>query len=89
MPYINQTRRLAIEFLKQGPKEIGEYNFLITDLCNFYLKKNGLCYKSINELVGVLECTKLELYRKLSWYEDQKEKENGSVLNKEFIGGDS
>jgi hypothetical protein len=37
-------------------------------------------YAEINEVVGVLECCKLELYRRLAApYEDTKIKENGDV----------
>jgi len=37
-------------------------------------------YADYNEVIGVLECVKQELYRKvISKYEDKKEKENGTV----------
>lgn len=37
-------------------------------------------YHDLNELIGMLECCKLEYYRKYAApYEDLKEKENGAV----------
>jgi hypothetical protein len=37
-------------------------------------------YDDINEMVGVLECCKLEIYRRLAApYEDQKRFDNGDV----------
>jgi len=37
-------------------------------------------YRNINELVGVFECAKLELYRRVaSPYEDEKIQSNGDV----------
>jgi hypothetical protein len=44
------------------------------------LKTNGMSYQNINELIGVLECAKLELYRRVaSPYEDEKIQSNGDV----------
>jgi len=89
MPYIEQKRRdELVYYLSETP---GELNFKITEMVNDYLfgKCTGekpICYSTINEVIGALECCKLELYRKLSWYEEQKEKENGSVLDKQFTG---
>ncbi|MBI9085369.1 MAG: hypothetical protein JEZ11_17370 [Desulfobacterales bacterium] len=40
----------------------------------------SLLYAHLNEIVGVFECAKLELYRQLSApYEDRKIDENGDV----------
>ena len=91
MPYIKQEGR---QELVEGncietttPKTAGELNYCISYLVHNYLQsKEGLRYNVINEVVGVLECAKLELYRQIaSPYEDIKKKENGSVseLDKE------
>jgi hypothetical protein len=41
-------------------------------------------YDNFNEVIGVLECMKLELYRRMiAPYEDTKCKENGDVYKKE------
>ena len=40
----------------------------------------GTNYVKLNELIGVLECAKLELYRRVaSPYEDEKVESNGDV----------
>ena len=44
--------------------------------------KRVISYRNINELIGVLECAKLELYRRVaSPYEDEKIQSNGDVFN--------
>ena len=80
MPYIDQPAR---DRLNRGgaPTTAGELNYAITRLIDAYLKFcGGVRYKHINEAVGVLECAKLELYRRIAApYEDTKIKENGDV----------
>jgi hypothetical protein len=76
MPYINPDRRKEnIE-----PVSSGDLNYAITRLCDDYLNLQGLSYFTINEVIGVLECAKLELYRRIAApYEDQKIIQNGDV----------
>lgn len=86
MPYIKQEARKAIEDpLAEADVAIaspGELNFAITTLCKKYLDKHGINYTKLNEVVGVLECAKLELYRRrVVSYEDLKIKENGDVYD--------
>ena len=58
----------------------GELNYLITILLKEYIEREGLSYATLNECIGVLECAKLELYRRVAaGYEDQKCEENGDV----------
>jgi len=80
MPYIDQDRRRCLE---QGsePETAGELNYLVTRLLDQYiLKKGGLKYARINDVIGVLECAKLEAYRRLAApYEDSKISEAGDV----------
>ena len=80
MPYISQERRDAI-LAGTDPKDAGELNFAITTLVDKFLQnKGGLRYAHINEVVGALECAKLELYRRIAVpYEDQKIQESGDV----------
>lgn len=57
----------------------GTLNYIITRLVHWYLgdKPN---YERYNAAIGVLECAKLELYRrKVSSYESLKCAENGDV----------
>jgi hypothetical protein len=79
MPYIKQERREAIAS-GDAPKDAGELNFALTSIVDKYLQNKGLRYAHINEVVGALECAKLELYRRIAIpYEDQKMKESGDV----------
>jgi len=48
-----------------------------------YLAQKGpIRYANINEVIGVLECAKLELYRRIAVpYEDVKKEQSGDVYN--------
>ncbi len=85
MPYIKQERRDAVRpTSKACAATAGELNFQITKLCNAYIQDRPFSfgYSELNEVVGVLECVKLELYRRLAVpYEDKKCLENGDVFN--------
>lgn len=76
MPYIEKEKRE--EAFKA--ENAGELNYLVTLLCKDYLKRKGQRYSILNEIVGVLECAKLEFYRRAAVpYEDSKIEENGDV----------
>lgn len=88
MPYIKKERRVElVDFKRLGvdvkSREIddpGELNFVITTILCDYLNKYGLSYATINDIVGALECTKQEFYRRIAIpYEDEKKRENGDV----------
>jgi hypothetical protein len=59
----------------------GELNYQFSQLIrSYFAMKNGLSYTAINDVIGALECCKMEVYRKLAAnYEDKKEQENGTV----------
>jgi hypothetical protein len=60
----------------------------MTKIIHRYIEKHGLCYATINEVIGVLECAKLELYRMIAAkYEDKKRAENGNIssLNESIV----
>lgn len=79
MPYIPKIYRQQI-LDGNLPENAGELNYAITALINKYLLEFGESYSRYNEVIGVLECVKLELYRRvISKYEDKKMKENGDV----------
>ena len=82
MPYIRQERRDAIR-AGARPQDAGELNFAITVLVDNYLNdKGGIRYAHLNEVIGAMDCAKLELYRRVvAPYEDQKIQENGDVYN--------
>jgi hypothetical protein len=80
MPYVNAEARERLD--KGGkPSTAGELNYAITQLVDDYLVlKGGIRYAHLNEVIGALECAKLELYRRVAApYEDQKLKETGDV----------
>ena len=55
----------------------GNLNYIITKLIHMTEPKR---YNDYNSLIGMLECAKLELYRrKIAPYEDIKIKENSDV----------
>lgn len=84
MPYIKREDRTKIlEGLELVPEmnHPGELNYAITVLCHCFLENNGgLNYRNVNEVIGVLECAKMELYRKVAVpYEEKKIELNGDV----------
>lgn len=85
MPYIDNNKREEIDPLVEQLRDIlgsmGDLNYTITRLCDAYLTtEEGIRYSRLNDLVGALECAKLELYRRVaSPYEDKKAKENGDA----------
>lgn len=98
MPYVKQDVRDELQYpldvinghitdmLCSKPEDrAGILNYVITVLIdNAYGPLSGAKYRDYNEAIGMLECCKLEFYRKAAApYEDLKEKENGSVLDGE------
>ena len=94
MPYISNEKRkylnniyLSKEFYSYGDgsasdyiRNSGELNYVITQLCKNYFYHNGGRYQHINDIIGALECCKMEFYRRLAApYEDKKIIENGDV----------
>ena len=86
-PYINKKARSAV--LKYGTTVInkpGELNYFLTSHIMAYLTRQGhnkkVGYVDYNEVIGVLECCKQELYRKVvAKYEDKKCELNGEVYD--------
>lgn len=81
MPYVDQETRRRLDREGAAPGSPGELNYAITRLVDRYLAaKGGLRYAHLNEVVGALECAKLELYRRVAApYEDEKIVEAGDV----------
>lgn len=82
MPYITRDRRSALAD-GEAPQNAGELNYLVTKLVDSYLvNQGGIRYARINEVIGVLECAKLEAYRRIAApYEDTKIGESGDVYD--------
>lgn len=80
MPYIKPEDRSKILLDETSISTPGELNYFISSLLNWYINQKGKNYSTINEVIGVLECAKLELYRRIAApYEDIKIEENGDV----------
>ena len=96
MPYIKQEDRKKFLYTpeKLGPNSQvdlfariaekcdtpGDLNYAFTVLCHGYLRKQGLNYQHINDVIGALEGCKQELYRRIAApYEDDKIAQNGDV----------
>jgi len=83
MPYIKPDLRTKLAGYDL-PETAGELNYLLTQQLQFYLSKNDLSYRTINDVLGALEGAKLEFYRRVVVpYEDKKIKENGDVYPNE------
>ena len=83
MPYIPIHERPEIDdeldMLKLTVNTSGQLNYAITKLVHYFLGDSPR-YDDYNSVIGVLECAKLELYRRqVAIYEDQKIEENGDV----------
>lgn len=84
MPYIKQAEREALQPILNAVKGVelyaysaGCYNYLITKIL---LTMEPECYNDYNEIIGILENVKLEMYRRMvAPYEDEKIKKNGDV----------
>lgn len=80
MPYVDEEARIRLDG-GAAPGNAGELNYVITRIVDEYLmQRGGLRYAGINEVIGVLECAKLELYRRIAVpYEDGKKEASGDV----------
>lgn len=81
MPYLEDNK--IRESLKNGelnPFDSKELNYLITSICHKYIGNCSFKDKAINEVIGVLERCKLELYRQIAspFLDDEKSK-NGPI----------
>lgn len=86
MPYIESDRRKFLtsktyqELLDISDQmTAGDLNFMISTLL-WYRFAKAQSYQTGNEIIGILECVKLEYMRRiLAPYEDQKIKDNGDI----------
>lgn len=88
MPYIQVGNRTQLDpvleplLLKVGDKVwgAGDLNYVITKIVLAFVKGHGENYAHYNDVIGALECAKLELYRRrIACYEDGKIATNGDV----------
>jgi hypothetical protein len=83
MPYIKQEQRKEIQPLAEKLAGLcdtpGKFNFAVSTML-LKLLSFDMSYDVLNGFIGVLECIKLELYRRVvSPYEDQKIGINGDI----------
>lgn len=79
MPYIKKEARAQLDG-NGTPLNAGELNYVITATLIKFVEDTGLCYQTINDVVGALEGAKMEFYRRVAApYEDAKILENGDV----------
>ncbi len=87
MPYIEPHRRKVFNgnitnlnrALATSDGHPGELNYVITSLL---MGTHPEGYSDYNKLIGVLECVKLEMYRRATApYEDYKMVENGDLIS--------
>ncbi|MEX1258018.1 MAG: hypothetical protein WEG36_10395 [Gemmatimonadota bacterium] len=80
MPYIEASARVRVD---EGgaPETPGELNYALTRLVDDYLvRMGGVRYALLNEVIGALECAKLELYRRVAApYEEGKRESAGDA----------
>lgn len=87
MPYIKINNRerfvnLPLSELGKSDINVGELNFILSTVINNYLQTKSVNYNNLNEVIGVLECCKQELYRRIvAPYENIKIIENGDVYS--------
>jgi broad-specificity NMP kinase len=87
MPYISQSARRDFDKIMKEAKGAfswgvteGDLNYVLTSIVHAYISHHGVSYATLNTAIGVLECAKQELYRKIATpYEEQKIAENGDL----------
>lgn len=90
MPYIAQNLRSLLDTPLEQIEAIlsaseGDFeailNYLICRISDAHLIRQGTRYANINRIIGAIECSKQEIYRRLAaGYEDSKIAENGDAF---------
>ena len=79
MPYIPKSEKNKVDQNK-SIKTAGQFNYALHQLVAIYFEQNQFNYQTCNDIIGALECAKMELYRRLvAGYEDKKILQNGDV----------
>jgi hypothetical protein len=84
MPYVDKIAREALGYVTvdEAPEDAGELNYVITKVCDEFLKRKGRRYNNINTVIGVLACAQAEFYRRVAApYENEKIAVNGDVYS--------
>lgn len=79
MPYIPQSEKKRVD-QDNLITTAGQFNYALNQLISIYIDQNDFNYQTSNDIIGAMECAKLELYRRLvAPYEDSKILQNGDV----------
>jgi len=79
MPYIPQSEKKRVD-QDNLITTAGQFNYALNQLISIYIEQNDFNYQTSNDIIGAMECAKLELYRRLvAPYEDKKILQNGDV----------
>lgn len=80
MPYIDKATKDELLSTGRPGATPGELTYLLYREVLRYARGRGWAYSTFAEILGALEATKLELYRRVvAPYEDQKILQNGDV----------
>jgi len=85
MPYLPTSQKEKIDrgliaLNLSELKDSGDLNYAIHQIISQYISKNKKSYQTYNDIIGALECAKMEIYRrKVSAYEEIKILQNGDV----------
>jgi hypothetical protein len=80
VPYIKTEDRLNVAF--DGAENVADLTFVLYQTVTDYVRRRNtsLRFQSIADVLGALEATKLEFYRRTAVpYEDMKLSQNGDV----------
>jgi len=84
--YINSLVRGVLLNNTDKSKHAGCINYIFTKFISEYINVHEYDYDMLNMLIGVLECIKQELYRRIMVdYEHDKCKENGDVYHEKIF----
>ena len=86
MPYIEKEKRERLDGLIKNvvselePLSSGEKNYFLSSVMWGLFNNIHRTYSNANNIIGLLECVKLEFYRrKVAELEDEKMIENGDI----------
>ena len=85
MPYIEKSDKSYLEPLVESLMlevgTVGELTYAISVMCDRFANKFRLNYAEIAHVMGALECTKHEFYRRVAVpYEESKKELNGDIF---------
>ena len=79
MPYIPKSEKVKVD-QDNLITNAGQFNYALNQVISIYIDQNEFNYQTCNDIIGAMECAKMELYRRLlAPYEDKKILQNGDV----------